>query len=355
MPEFNESAVYAAFGLEQPETDPAGERDPEPADPGAQEQEAGTVPAQREKPPAEDQDPVPAEDPAESGAEPEGTEPPAEGSEKPAQQTKEQPPQGGRGIRNGAEPQTAAQRAQNAARRRREEQQAAIEAAVRQAVEAERARSKGELDAFFAGSKLVNTITGKPITNLEGVRAWKADYDAAQAAKALKAGKLTPEAIQAVVEQTPALQAVKKLQEQQAAQAEQRRQEEERQRQAAARARVEAEIEEIHKMDPTISSIQDLMAMPTAKTFYDLVKKGNSFLDAFRMANFDRLTAARAEAARQQAMNNARGKSHLTGTGPAAGTGAATVPAEEMEMFRLFNPGASDKDITAWYNKHFKP
>ena len=351
MPEFNEGAVYAAFGLEQPETDPtgsaapaggtpdpygsraadgsAGERDPEFAEPG-------TEPAPREEPPAEDQDPAPAEDPAEGGAEPEGTEPPAEGGGKPAQQTKEQ-------------------RAQNAARRRREEQQAAIEAAVRQAVEAERARSKGELDAFFAGSKLVNTITGKPITNLEEFRAWKADYDAAQAAKALKAGKLTPEAIQAVVEQTPALQAVKKLQEQQAAQAEQRRQEEERQRQAAARARVEAEIEEIHKMDPTISSIQDLMAMPTAKTFYDLVKKGNSFLDAFRLANFDRLTAARAEAARQQAMNNARGKSHLTGTGPAAGTGAATVPAEEMEMFRLFNPGASDKDITAWYNKHFKP
>lgn len=32
--------------------------------------------------------------------------------------------------------------------------------------------------------------------------------------------------------------------------------------------------------------------MPGAKAFYDLVRKGNSFLDAYRLANFDRLTTA---------------------------------------------------------------
>lgn len=340
MAGFEESDLYAAFGLEQP-----GERDPEPAEPGtqggqAQGMEPGTGRAQE---PVQDQGQEPSQDQGDGGAQggpggagTDGQEPEEGGQEGTAQQTKEQ-------------------RAENAARRRREEQQAAIDAAVRQAVEAERARSKSELDAFFAGAKMVNTVTGKPITNLEEFRAWRADYDADRAAKALKAGKLTPEAIQSVVEQTPAIQELKRLQEQETAQAEQRRQDEERQRQAAARARVEAEIAEIHKMDPTISSIQDLMAMPTAKAFYDLVKKGNSFLDAYRLANFDRLQTARAEAARQQAMNNARGKDHLTGTGHTAGTGAVTVPAEEMEMFRVFNPGVSDKDITAWYNKHLKP
>ena len=56
----------------------------------------------------------------------------------------------------------------------------------------------------------------------------------------------------------------------------------------------------------------------------------------------------------QQAMNNARGKDHLTGTGTPQGTGAATVPADEMRAFKLFNPTATEAEITAWYNKHKK-
>ena len=203
------------------------------------------------------------------------------------------------------------------------------------------------MDAFFAKAGLKNTVTGKPITTMEEFDAWRADYDAAKLQKDLKAGKLTPETLRSAVEQTPAIQALKKQQEQQAAEAEQRRQ-------AEAKARVDAELAEIHKMDPTINTVEDLLSMPSAKAFYDLVRKGNSFLDAFRLANFDRLQTARAEAARQQAMNNARGKDHLTGTGTPQGTGAATVPADEMRAFKLFNPTATEAEITAWYNKHKK-
>ena len=218
---------------------------------------------------------------------------------------------------------------------------------MKKAVEDERARSKGQMDAFFAKAGLKNTVTGKPITTMEEFDAWRADYDAAKLQKDLKAGKLTPETLRSAVEQTPAIQALKKQQEQQAAEAEQRRQ-------AEAKARVDAELAEIHKMDPTINTVEDLLSMPSAKAFYDLVRKGNSFLDAFRLANFDRLQTARAEAARQQAMNNARGKDHLTGTGTPQGTGAATVPADEMRAFKLFNPTATEAEITAWYNKHKK-
>lgn len=53
-------------------------------------------------------------------------------------------------------------------------------------------------------------------------------------------------------------------------------------------------------------------------------------------------------------MNNARGKDHLTGTGTPQGTGAATVPPDEMQAFKLFNPTATEAEITAWYNKHKK-
>ncbi|HJB52809.1 MAG TPA: hypothetical protein H9772_06945 [Candidatus Oscillibacter pullicola] len=336
MAGFEESDLYAAFGLEQP----AGGNEPGAAEPGAQEGQAqGTEPGTGgvqepeqdlagHEPPAE-----PGEGEVRGGSGDAGDvsgAAPAEGGQAgaPAQQTKEQ-------------------RAENAARRRREEQQAAIDAAVKKAVEDERARTKGQMEAFFAKAGMKNTVTGKPITTLEEFDAWQADYEAARLQKDLKAGKLTPEALRSAVEQTPAIQALKKQQEQQAAADEQRRQ-------AEAKARVDAELAEIHKMDPTISTVEDLLSMPSAKAFYDLVRKGNSFLDAYRLANFDRLQAARAEAARQQAMNNARGKDHLTGTGTPQGTGAATVPPDEMRAFKLFNPTATEAEITAWYNKHKK-
>ena len=335
MAGFEESDLYAAFGLEQP----AGGNEPGAAEPGAQEGQArGTEPGTGEaQEPAQTQEQDPSRDQGDGGAQGgaggardvSGASQAEGGQEgEPAQQTKEQ-------------------RAENAARRRREEQQAAIDAAVKMAVEDERARTKGQMEAFFAKAGMKNTVTGKPITTLEEFDAWQADYEAARLQKDLKAGKLTPEALRSAVEQPPAIQALKKQQEQRAAEDEQRRQ-------AEAKARVDAELAEIHKLDPAINTVEDLLSMPDAKAFYDLVRKGNSFLDAYRLANFDRLQAARAEAARQQAMNNARGKDHLTGTGTPQGTGAATVPPDEMQAFKLFNPTATEAEITAWYNKHKK-
>lgn len=331
MAGFEESDLYAAFGLEQP----AGGNEPGAAEPGAQEGQAqGTEPGTGEaQEPAQTQEQDPSRDQGNGGAQGgaggagdvSGASQAEGGQEgEPAQQTKEQ-------------------RAENAARRRREEQQAA----VKKAVEDERARTKGQMDAFFAKAGMKNTVTGKPITTLEEFDAWRADYDAAKLQKDLKAGKLTPEALRSAVEQTPAIQALKKQQEQQAAADEQRRQ-------AEAQARVNAELAEIHKLDPTINTVEDLLSMPGAKAFYDLVRKGNSFLDAYRLANFDRLTTARAEAARQQALNNARGKDHLTGTGTPQGTGAATTPPDVKAEYLAFNPDATDAEIQKHYNRYME-
>lgn len=199
------------------------------------------------------------------------------------------------------QPMTEEQRKEAAAQRRRAETQAAIDKAVEEAVKAEKDRSKAEMDAFFAAAALKNTITGKPITNMEEFNAWKQAFEAAKLQKDLKAGRLTPEALQKVIEQTPAMQQVQQMV--------QRQDEQQRQQaQEAAQVRVDQEIAEIHKLDPSISSVKDLLTMPKAKEFYALVKKGNSFLDAFRLANFETLAAKRADAARQQAMNNARSK-----------------------------------------------
>ena len=53
-------------------------------------------------------------------------------------------------------------------------------------------------------------------------------------------------------------------------------------------------------------------------------------------------------------MNNARSKDHLKGMGPQRGQGSSPVPPDEMAMFRLLNPGATDAEIQAYYNKNKK-
>ncbi len=94
--------------------------------------------------------------------------------------------------------------------------------------------------------------------------------------------------------------------------------------------------------------------MPTAKEFYGYVTQNHlSYLDAFRLANRSRLEQQTTEAARQQAMTNARGKDHMTSTKP-QGPGAVSVPEDDMTLFRLMNPGASDKEIQDYFNKHKK-
>ena len=130
-------------------------------------------------------------------------------------------------------------------------------------------------------------------------------------------------------------------------------------REKAFQAKVDAELAEIHKLDDSVSTLGDLLAMPNGQEFYALVQRGYSFYDAYCCVNRDRLyqkvrqseQLRAAEAARQQAAANARGKDHLNASPLARGAGADSVPKDEMALFKLLNPGASEAEIQAYYNK----
>lgn len=51
--------------------------------------------------------------------------------------------------------------------------------------------------------------------------------------------------------------------------------------------------------------------METYPKFYELVKKGNTLVDAYRLANFEALTSSAAAATRQAAINNLQSKQHM--------------------------------------------
>ena len=112
--------------------------------------------------------------------------------------------------------------------------------------------------------------------------------------------------------------------------------------------KVDEQLKEIGKLNPNIRELKDLAAMETYPKFYELVKKGNTLVDAYRLANFEALTSSAAAA-----LNNLQGKQHM-GQTKERGAGAVSVPAEVKEMYRALNPGATDAEIQAHYNRSHK-
>lgn len=235
-------------------------------------------------------------------------------------------------------------RADAAARRRRQETRDAID----RALAAEREKHKAEMNALFQAAGLKNTVTGTPITNMEELSAWKQASDTAHIHRDLEDGKLTPEGLDQAISNSPVMRRIMELVER----GETARRERDM---AAAQARIDTELQEIHALDPSIRTTEDLLSMPAAKEFYEYVRKGNTFLDAFYLANRQRLTREAAEAARQQTMNAARSKDHLHPAGTSRGSGASAVPAEELALFKLLNPEATEAEIQAYYNRSAKP
>lgn len=325
--DYTEAQVYEAMGLEVP----AGANGQAVADPAAQ-------------PPAQ---------PGEGVQGQELADPAAGGDAQAAQQDVREPgavsadDDADDHPAEGKEPLTPQQRRENAARRRQQEQQEAIDNAVAAALKAERERVDQQMKGFFTQAGLRNPVTNEPIESMEQFEAWRTEQAAAQLRKDLRAGNLTPEVMQQLLDQHPAIQRLTQEQERQdiARQA---------QEDAQARARIDEDIRRISELDPTITKPADLLSMPNADAFRDYVKRGNSFLDAYKLANWDRLTQQAANAARQQALNNANSKNHLGGIINSRTGGMAEVPKDELAIYRMLLPHATDAEIQAHYNKNRK-
>lgn len=311
------------FGLDAAELAAAetGEQVTEPADPS----ETG----ENEQPPAEAEQQVEEPEP-EDGDEPE---------EDAEEQTNTE--------QTGPKEQTREERAKNAAARRKAELDAAVAAAVERVRAEEQQKAKDREAEFFRQAGLKDPTNGnKPIATMEDFQAYRRAYEAQQLSKSLQAGTLTPEQLQQVIEQTPIMQQIKAAQEE----AERQKQQAERERQ---QAQIDAEIAQIGKLDPSIKSVEDLLKMDTAQDFYRLVKAGNSFYDAYRLANWDKITRKQTAAAQRQAQTQAASKSHLRATAT-RGAAPAEVPKDELEMFKMLNPDATREEINDYYNKYLK-
>lgn len=215
-----------------------------------------------------------------------------------------------------------------------------------EAVAQARADAQKAIDEAFALSGLKNPYTGQPITSKAEYDAYKERFERERQERFLQQTGMSQEEFQQFVQGLPEVREARQARE--AAEKAVREA-----REAAARVKVEEQIREISAMDPSVKSLEDLVKMPNYPRFYELVRRGNTLTDAYRLANFDTLAQRAAAGARQAAVNAARSKEHLTET-KSRGSGAVSVPAEVREQYKLFNPDATEEEIQRHYQKYHK-
>ena len=202
------------------------------------------------------------------------------------------------------------------------------------------ARRDAEFERRFG--HIVNPDTGLPIRS-------EADYFAAldaqqrvQQEEDLRQKGIDPALLTQAIENNPIVKQARQLLE-------------ENQRAETERA-LDSQIREIGKLDPSIKSFEDLAKMPNFAQFDKLARSGYDLVNAYKIANYETASASAANAARQAALNNAKGQSHLGTTQSLSGDGTTGVdiPAGQLARWRECFPEATDAELKAKYNRAIK-
>lgn len=121
-----------------------------------------------------------------------------------------------------------------------------------------------------------------------------------------------------------------------------------------AAQKLAADIKAVSEIDPSIKSEADIAKLETYPQILDLVSKhGLSLPEAFKLANYDSIATRKAEAAKQAAVNQAKGKSHMeqSGKGTSTSENEVDIPQSEIHIWREYYPGLSDAELKKKYNR----
>lgn len=200
-----------------------------------------------------------------------------------------------------------------------------------------------------------NPYTGQPIKSEADYQAYIAQFEAEQRRvklEALKKAGVDPAAIEDIVSEHPV---VKRAQEA-IAQAEREKQQAQ---ENEGRRWFEDQLAAINTLDPEakIKDLEDLKSRDPEGfgKMLGLVRNGVSLVDAYKLGHFEELSARRASAAKQAALNQSAGKAHLKATGSQGhAEGSVEVPPEVRQQYRDMMPGITDEQIRKEYARYLK-
>lgn len=213
----------------------------------------------------------------------------------------------------------------------------AIAAAARREAEAKLKAQDAEFARRFGNFK--HPITGKNISSMQEYLDALDAQETMQRNQELEKAGIDPAIIDRAIANNPTVRQAEMVLEQN--------------KQQMIQNDIEKEIKIINSLDSSIKSFEDLENSANKEMLVELVSKGYSLSDAFRVANFDRLIGLGKAAAEQKAINQAKGKSHLTPTtsGTNANDGLEDIPEKDIAKWRAFFPDASAKELREKYNK----
>lgn len=217
----------------------------------------------------------------------------------------------------------------------------------RAAQEAAQARVDEAYRTMFAGQ--TNPYTGQPIRSEADYRAWQTEKQRRDSEEQLRAAGIDPATIQGAVDR----QVQPLRQELEMARMETMR-ERARRAQDAAQVTIRQQLDLIARLDPSVKSMEDIAAMPTAEAFRGYVAKGLGLEEAFYMANRKAIEERKLTAARAAGVSAAASKGHLAPVGGGGQAETVEVPAEQRALYRELMPEATDAEILAAYKQYLK-
>lgn len=226
-----------------------------------------------------------------------------------------------------------------------EEDRDSIYAAARRRAEAE-ARSKyekeqDERDKYFADlcKGRVNPETNMPITNeAEYIEALQAQQRV-NINQQLKDKGIDPGVIEQMLAQNPTLMQAQRVIEEA--------------KTREAQTQVKEDIKNILALDKNYTNEDDLVSSEEFQKAIQYCNEvpGTRLTDAYKIVNFDALRSAGVKAAKQAAINEAKGKGHLTSPNTPNGKAGAEIPENEYNRWVRMFPNKSRKELNSLYAK----
>lgn len=206
-----------------------------------------------------------------------------------------------------------------------------------------RQQNRQALDAQVAAMGLTNPYDGdKPITTAAEYEAYQQQAREAQWQRIREQTGLTQQQLDELVAGLP------QVREAQQAKADA----EAAQRAADDRVMQQRLTDEIAAIGKLCPEVRDKDTLTKHESWPAVAKRmretGCGVLDAFKLENFDALTAAKAENVRKQVARNQAGKNHMNGL-KGKGGGGASIPDDQLRIYQRLNPGASLAELQAFH------
>ena len=113
------------------------------------------------------------------------------------------------------------------------------------------------------------------------------------------------------------------------------------------------EVDKIHELDDSISTLEDLMAHPNYDAVLDKVKNGSTLVDAYKIVNFDLLMGKHSQEASERTYKNVNSKSHIKTTSGNISK-EIHIPSDILAIYKKNMPSWSEDQIKKHYANTMK-